>query len=105
MNPTYQVNQVVESQPDADDSTVPISNLRHPFLRAYSTQNASWKLGMLTVDKQSDKSRFYTNLRREALWRANQAVLSRHGRAEMTKALSDKVWEIASNVLMNCANI
>jgi len=97
MNQMCQINQVAESQPDADDSIVPISTLRNTPRLPCAPQTASWKLGMTTVDKQGDQSRLYTNLCRETLWRASQAVLSRQGIAKTTKTLSDGVWEIASD--------
>ena len=96
MNPTYQINQVADSQPDADDSIVPISTLHRTLPPPFWLRAASWKLGTTTVNKQGDQRRLYINLRRETLGRANQAVLSRQGIAKTTKTSSDRVWGIAS---------
>lgn len=100
MNPTYQVNQVGEAQPDADDSTVPISSLRRTSSQLFSSRSASRKMGTLTVRKQGDTSRLYTNLRREALWRANQAGLLQQD-AKTTMQRSDKVGEFANARLLS----
>jgi hypothetical protein len=58
MNPTYQINQAAESQPDADDSIVPISSARRTFPFTYKVRPARWKMGMVNVDKQGDKIAF-----------------------------------------------
>jgi len=97
MNPMCQINQVADSQPDADDSIVPISTLRRTPPPPFLPHAASWKLGTTTVDKQGDQRRLYTNLRRETLGRASQAVLSRHGIAKTSKTSPDRVWRIASD--------
>ena len=96
MNLTYHINQVAESQPDADDSTVPISIARRAFFRISKRQPASWKLGMRTVNKQGDQYHLYTNLCREASWRASHIVgLAQHGTTETTKRCAERVWKVA----------
>ncbi|MDQ3250227.1 MAG: hypothetical protein M3Q45_13595 [Chloroflexota bacterium] len=104
MIPTNHFTQVAETQPDADDSSVPISRLAK---MVGFTQTPFCKVGNVgagVTDKQGGHPRLYINRSREALASLSQPTRALHTNwasaglawpgAMTTSCTSDPVWPL-----------
>ncbi len=92
MNHTNNLTHGSESQPDNDDSSVPIPVLQSAVVDTIVALPANKAMGVVAVNKQGGSRHLYINRHRAALWSPNQAMqLARSGKAT-TKNMSGRVW-------------
>lgn len=98
MNHTKNLTQGSESQPDNDDSSVPIPVLQSAVVDTKVALPANKAMGVVAVNKQGGRRHLYSYLHRAALWSPSQAMqFAQIGKAT-TKNTSGRVWNYSSKV-------
>jgi hypothetical protein len=92
MNHTKSLTQGSESQPDNDDSSVPIPASHCANLYSRLALPASKAMGVVAANKQGNRSYLYTNLHRVVLWSPSQAMPFAQSGKATTKNTFDRVW-------------
>jgi len=92
MNHKKNLTQGSESQPDNDDSSVPIPALQCTSVYSNLASPASKAMGVVAANKQGGLCHLYTNLHRVALWSPSQALQFAQVGKAITKNTAGRVW-------------
>ncbi len=92
MNHTKNLTQGSESQPDNDDSSVPIPALQSASAYFTLVPPASKAMGVVAANKQGGTDHLYNYLHRAALWSPSQAMQFAQIGQVTTKNMAGRVW-------------